>query len=70
MPDDMSTTPAPDNSVEVRFGKKHRVRVGNVSERVQLEIIRGATALGLGALLVAYLISRDTQPSDEPAPVS
>ncbi|MFJ3324224.1 hypothetical protein ACIPMT_07200 [Streptomyces griseus] len=66
-----SAAPAPDNTVELRFGKERRLRVGNVSERVQVEIVRGATALGLVALAVlAFSIHRNPQPGDEPAPSS
>ncbi|MFI2080917.1 hypothetical protein ACH43Y_11320 [Streptomyces rubiginosohelvolus] len=65
-----SAVPTPDNTVELRFGKEHRLRVGNVSERVQVEIVRGATALGLVALAVlAFSIHRNPQPADEPTPL-
>lgn len=74
MPNDMSTNSTattPDNSVEVRFGKKHRVRVGSLSERVQMQIVLSVTALGFAALgVAAYAIKLKTQVEDEAAPVS
>ncbi|NUV65502.1 MULTISPECIES: hypothetical protein [unclassified Streptomyces] len=66
-----SAVPAPDNTVELRFGKERRLGVGNVSERVQVEIVRGATALGLVALAVlAFSTHRNPQLADEPALLS
>lgn len=67
---DSGAVPTPVSSVELGFGE-HYFRVEDVSERVQLEVIRGLIATALGALAVcAYSVKRRPHPVDEPIPLS
>lgn len=60
-----------DTCFELRLGKRVHFRVGDVSERVQLEVVRGLTLTALAALTVhACLAIRSPRPVDEPAPSS
>lgn len=73
MPNDTSAdgaAPTSDSCFELRLGGIH-FRVGKVSERVQLEVVRGLVATALAALAVhAYSIKRSHHPLDEPDPLT
>ncbi|MFF2895507.1 hypothetical protein [Streptomyces sp. NPDC057966] len=59
----------PDSLLELRSGE-HSIRVGNVSERVQLAVVAGLFVTAITALLVnAYTSTRSPQAADEATPV-
>ncbi|MFC8790369.1 hypothetical protein [Streptomyces cinereoruber] len=61
-PDDTET--AAKNKFTLKLGPVH-LRMENVSERVQLAVIYGATALGLGAVAVYAAHLMASQPAAE-----
>ncbi len=74
MPEDTSDDVAAstsDTCFELHLGKWGHFRVGDVSERVQLEVVRGLVATALATLVVhAISVIRSPRPVDEPAPSS